>query len=135
MKSYTLGTLALVLVSFLPPVQAQWAQTNSLRDRQSTQLPNVGTNVPQGIPREFLGAPSMHRLRTEFVNGLDSLRMKGPSYPFLNDRFIPNGPQISSLLALAKLSPQSQFVLSTPQLFGALQTRRGMCILLMPRRR
>jgi len=105
------GSIVMAIVlfcGFCSTVQSQWVQTNGLRDQQIVHLPNMGANVSQGMSREFLGAPSKDRLHTGFVTGLDSLRVKDPSYPFPNDRFIPDGLQRGSNSALAKSSPQSQ---------------------------
>jgi hypothetical protein len=88
---------------------AQWVQTNGLRDRQITHIPTGGTNVPQEISREFLGERSKHRLHSDFVTGIDSHRMKGSSYPFPNDRFISIGFPRGTNPALAKLSFHSHF--------------------------
>ena len=108
MKTYTLVTLALVLLSFRLTTQAQSVQPNGLQDRQITRLPIVGANVSQGISRDFLGAPSKHRLQTDLVTGIDSLRVKGSSFPFPNGSLIHNGPQRNSSPSRKMLSSQSQ---------------------------
>lgn len=125
MKSYTLVILSLVLLSLYTPMQAQFGQPNGLRDRQITHLPNVGTNVSQGISREYLGAPSKHRLQTGFMARIDSLQMKGSSYPFPNERFIPKGLQKGSNPALAKMFPQSRIsVIDTAIVRSTVDTTR-----------
>ena len=121
MKTYTLVTLALVLLSFRLTTQAQSVQPNGLQDRQITRLPIVGANVSQGISRDFLGAPSKHRLQTDLVTGIDSLRMKGSSYPFST----PNGRQRASSPARRMLSPQSQIsVIDTAIVRSTVDTTR-----------
>jgi hypothetical protein len=124
------GSIVMAILLFIglgPTGRAQSVQTNGLRDRQITHFPIVGTNVSQGISREFLGAPSTHRLHAGFVTGIDSLRMKGPSHPFSNDGFNPKGLQRGSNPAPAKLSPQSQLnVIDTAIVLSTEDTTRHL---------
>ena len=120
-------SICLAIVFLCLSLFAQPVQTSVSKGLQNRHLPVFGANAFQEISRELSEFSTHHRMQTDIVRRLDSLRSKCMQLAVGNERDIPSGIQ-RSLSPLRKMSsPQSQiYVIDTVIIRDATDTTRHL---------
>ena len=120
-------SICLAIVFLCPSLFAQPVQTSVSKGLQNRHLPVFGANAFQETSRELVGVPTHHRMQTDIIRRLDSLRAKRMFLAVGSERHIPKSIQ-RSLSFLRKMSlPQSQiYVIDTAIIQNTKDTTRHL---------
>ena len=120
-------SLAFTIFVSCPFASAQWGEPNFLEDLPVPGRPAVSANLPGETLRQFLRGSSKYRLPAHFDPGIDTLGTRGSTFPFRQDRFLPNNPKNDFAPVRMNGSPQSQvYVIDTAVVRSTLDTTRHL---------